>query len=82
MKVKIGNRIYDSKDQPIMVIFDKGEKELISHMKPDDMKFCAFPILSTVSEIEAFMGIEDENQLSMVIENGTIFVPGYSGEWI
>lgn len=32
MRVKIGNKIYDSLKEPIMIIFDEGEQEKIANM--------------------------------------------------
>jgi hypothetical protein len=43
MKVKIGDNIYDSDEQPIMLIMSQREKNLISHMCPSDTKFCVYP---------------------------------------
>jgi hypothetical protein len=55
MKVKIGNRIYNSNDEPIMIIFDIGEKGLVEDMRPQDMKFCAYPQGTDAKTIEHFM---------------------------
>jgi hypothetical protein len=35
MRVKVGNRWYSSKDQPIMVELSKDDKRNISNMAPD-----------------------------------------------
>jgi hypothetical protein len=43
MKVKIGNKIYSSDDEPIMVILSETEKQQISDMRPKDSKYCVFP---------------------------------------
>jgi len=43
MKVKVGNRIYDGRYQPVMVILSKGEKEQIANMEPDATKYCVYP---------------------------------------
>jgi hypothetical protein len=43
MKVKIGNKIYDSEDEPIMVILTDKEKDQISRMPKNAMKFCSYP---------------------------------------
>ncbi|MDF2652911.1 MAG: hypothetical protein K0Q73_8716 [Paenibacillus sp.] len=83
MKVKIGNQLFDSNKQPIMVTFDEGEKELISSMRPEDKRFCSFPELSTVHEIEQFMKFneEDSNQISLAIEGETFKIPAsYPGD--
>lgn len=42
MKIKIGNKIYTSEDQPIMVIFSASNKETIANMPAENYKFCEF----------------------------------------
>jgi hypothetical protein len=74
MKVKIGNRIIDSADEPIMIILDNNEKELIGSMSPEDMKFCSFPFDVRREVIEEFMKTEDPNQLTMAIDNDVVIV--------
>jgi hypothetical protein len=55
MKVKIGDKLYDSSIEPIMVILTDYEKELISHMTFDDVKICVYPDIYTTKNIEEFM---------------------------
>lgn len=43
MKVKIGNKIYDSNVEPIMLILDKYDKKNIANMDEDASKFCTHP---------------------------------------
>ena len=43
MKVKIGNKVYDAENEPIMVILSNGEKEQIVNMHPDATKYCMYP---------------------------------------
>ena len=43
MKVKIGNKIYDSTKEPIMLILEQCDKDNISNMSPKAHKFCSFP---------------------------------------
>ena len=43
MKVKVGNKIYDSNDEPVMVILSRREKEQIANMHPDTTKYCIYP---------------------------------------
>jgi hypothetical protein len=76
MKVKIGNKIIDSNDQPIMIIFDEGEKELIGSMEGQAMKYCSFPESSKIPDIEEFMITDqgDTNQLCMSIDNDVAIV--------
>ncbi len=58
MKVKIGNKIYDSDEEPIMVILDDYNKHDISHMAEDDKKYCVFP--TDLSEDQAREFMKDE----------------------
>ena len=63
MKVKIGDRIYDTKDEPIMLIFKDDEDlkqhaNLLSRMenKPGPRKYLMFPQEKyTVEEMQEFM---------------------------
>ena len=43
MRVKIGNKIYDGNEEPVMIILNKGEKQQIADMAPDATKFCQCP---------------------------------------
>jgi len=43
MKVKVGDRIYDGENEPIMVILSKGDRENIANMLPDATKYCSYP---------------------------------------
>lgn len=43
MKVKVGDKIYDGNNEPIMVILSKGEKEQIAKMHPNATKYCVYP---------------------------------------
>ncbi len=43
MKVKVGNKVYDGKKEPVMVILSKGEKQQITDMLPDATKYCVYP---------------------------------------
>lgn len=54
MRVKIGNIIYSSDIEPIILILEKEERELVSNMG-DQAKICFFPELSSVESIENFM---------------------------
>lgn len=54
MKVKIGNDIFDSNKEPIMIILAPEEKVLISNMG-EQTSFCSFPEEMDTAEIEKFM---------------------------
>ncbi len=55
MKVKIGNKIYDSSDEPLMIVLNAEEKLLISNMAPEANTFCTGPSTSGVYELTEFM---------------------------
>ena len=43
MKVKVGDKIYDSETEPVMVILSKEDKENISSMDPKANSYCVYP---------------------------------------
>lgn len=43
MKVKIGNKVYDAGNEPIMIILSQADKENIKNMHDDKMKYICFP---------------------------------------
>jgi len=43
LKVKIGDVIYNSEEEPIMIILSKGEKKQIEDMHPKATKYCSYP---------------------------------------
>ena len=55
MKVKIGNNVYDSNEEPVMVILSPGEKDQITNMHPDCTKYCVYPDPWTSEEIKKWM---------------------------
>lgn len=55
MKVKIGNKIFDSNEEPIMLILDDQDKENISNMSKEAHKFCSYPDTINVEDIKMFM---------------------------
>lgn len=55
--VKIGDKIFDSGDQPIMLIMDQNDKENISSMTENVTKYCAYPDNINENEIRKFMKI-------------------------
>ena len=42
MKIKIGEKIYTSKEQPIMIILSEEDKKNIAAMLPEARKYCEF----------------------------------------
>lgn len=43
MKVKIGNKIYDAENEPIMVILNENDKKNIARIPPDGTAYCSYP---------------------------------------
>lgn len=43
MKVKIGDKIYDSSKEPIMVILTEQDKKNIKRMCPKCTQYCVYP---------------------------------------
>ena len=58
MKVKVGEKIYDSKTEPIMVILGDDDKYNIAKMHDDCETYCAYPETMSDEEAYKFMGIE------------------------
>lgn len=59
MKVKIGNKIHDAKNEPIMIILGEQDKENIKNMLPDATKYLCYPDDMGEEEAVEFMKIED-----------------------
>lgn len=57
MKVKIGDKIFDSEKEPIMIILNEGDKINISSMHEDATKYCTFPENWDLDLIKEFMKI-------------------------
>jgi len=57
MKVKIGDTIYNSSEQPVMIILTEKDKQNIAMMANTAKKYCSFPESWNIEEIERFMKI-------------------------
>lgn len=55
MKVKIGNKVYDATDQPILIILNQLDKQNISNMSKEATKYCCAPDSITKQEVELFI---------------------------
>ena len=56
MKVKVGGKVYDGKNKPVMVILTKWDKENITNMLPSATKYCEYPVEKySVKQIEKWM---------------------------
>jgi hypothetical protein len=56
MKVKVGDKIYDGKNEPVMVILSERDKKNIANMPPDATKYCVFPDEGSPEDAEVWMG--------------------------
>ncbi len=43
MKVKVGDKIYDGKKEPVMAILTDQDKENIANMLPECTRYCIYP---------------------------------------
>ena len=57
MKVKIGDKIYDANEQPIMIILTEEDKKNIGMMVDQATKYICFPDSCTTDEIDKFKKI-------------------------
>lgn len=55
MKVKVGNKIYNSEDEPIMVILEGNDKKNIASMSEKAKKYCSFPDTMSKEDISKWM---------------------------
>jgi hypothetical protein len=55
MKVKIGKKVYDPNDQPIMIILTKKDKENIANMDPTATRYCSYPDTMDPEKIKKWM---------------------------
>lgn len=60
MKVKVGNKIYDSNEEPIMIILDDTDKENISKMHKDKYKFISYPSDMKVDDVKSWIKTEND----------------------
>lgn len=58
MLVKIGDKLYDSEKQQILLVLSDEEKELIGTMSWDNHKYCSFPEGTNADDVTDFMQIE------------------------
>lgn len=62
MKVKIGNKIYDSCKEPIMIILDEEDKYNISNMLESDTEYCSYPEDMDYIDVKSFMVIKNNTK--------------------
>jgi hypothetical protein len=58
MKVKIGNKIYDSTEEPILLILSEEDKRNLERMDTEATKFLSFPDKMDLNEAKRFMVID------------------------
>jgi hypothetical protein len=68
MKVKIGNIVYDSNDQPLVVILGDADKENIKNMAPDAVMYCCYPEGMSIEQVREFMGIADDHEMINLLD--------------
>lgn len=61
MKVKVGDRVYTSKDCPIMVILTEKDKFNIAHMSPEATKYAEFDDELGMTKEEKEQWMDNEN---------------------
>ena len=57
MRVKVGDKIYNGDEEPVMVILSDRDKYNISHMSPEATKYLSYP--EQMSEKEALEFMKD-----------------------
>lgn len=55
MKVKIGNKLYDSNEEPIMLILTDDDKQNIAKMLEDKFKFISYPTGTPIEKVREFI---------------------------
>ncbi len=60
MKVKVGNKIYDGEDAPVMVILSDADKRNIANMLPECTKYASFPYGSNDDDMEKWMDAKED----------------------
>ena len=58
MKVKIGDKIYDSREEPILLILNEEDKRNLERMDTEATKFLSFPDKMDLNEAKRFMVID------------------------
>lgn len=55
MKVKIGNTMYDSDREPIMLLLSNRDKYNIAHMHPEHYIYCSYPENMDEEQVKEWM---------------------------
>lgn len=79
MKVKIGNTVYDSSSEPIMIILSPEDKKNISSMQDSATKYASFPDGWTdPAQMRAWMKTDQNNVLESILNVSTSDKTGYT----
>lgn len=70
MKVKVGDRVYSSEDQPIMIILTMEDKYNISHMAGDAMRYAEFKSSHGMTTEQMLEWMKDEEAVAEDIFGG------------
>jgi len=60
MQVKIGDKTYDSNNEPIMIILSKRDKSNIANMIDSANKYCSYPDWMDREDIRKWMDEKNE----------------------
>jgi len=71
MQVKVGDKIYDGGNEPVMIIITSAEKELIADMPEGRYRFCSYPaeqewVADDYKKIKAWMEADPQKFFSIV----------------
>ena len=55
MGVKIGDKIYDAENEPIMIILNESDKRNIENMHDDKYKYICYPDKLSNEEVRKFI---------------------------
>jgi hypothetical protein len=59
MRVKVGNKFYDTKNEPIMLILSRADKYEICHLDRDEFIVCSYPESLTPKQVDEFMDCKE-----------------------
>lgn len=55
MRVKVNGHVFDSTEEPIVIVLSKEDKRNIANMLPQCHKYCSYPDGHDEQEIKKFM---------------------------
>jgi hypothetical protein len=61
MLVKIGDKVYNAEDQPIMIVVQPGDKEKLHRLNNNQYRLCFYPEGLCLKEVEEFMKLEGDS---------------------